>query len=72
MSNATMGPIAGNRCADDPAKPCDPILPSRVVRRYMPDKATGWDALKKDQVYSIEIEQGMIGENILEGKVLGK
>ncbi len=38
----------------------------------MPDKTTGWDALKNGQIYSIEIEQAVIGDNILEGKVLGR
>lgn len=58
-------------CSGEISAPCDPLLPSRVIRRYMPDPKTGWDPIKIGDVYSIEIEQGMIGKNILEGKVLG-
>lgn len=72
VSATTMRPIPGNRCAPDQTAACDPILPSRVVRRYMPDAETGWSAFRRDQVYSIEIEQGMIGSNILEGAFLGR
>jgi hypothetical protein len=38
----------------------------------MPPSGTGWDGFKAPQVYSIEIEQGMIGSNILEGHFLGR
>lgn len=58
-------------CTGEIAAPCDPLLPSRVIRRYMPDPKTGWDSIRTGDVYSIEIEQGMVGKNILEGKVLG-
>lgn len=71
VSATDMRPI-GAGCAADQTTPCDPILPSRVVRRYMPDREAGWSAFRRDQVYSIEIEQGMIGRNILEGAFLGR
>lgn len=58
-------------CPSGVTEKCDPILPARVVRRYMPDPETGWRAFRDQQIYSIEIEQGVIGSNILEGKVLG-
>lgn len=58
-------------CSSDASVNCDPIMPARVVRRYMPDPETGWRGFRDQQVYSIEIEQGVIGSNILEGKILG-
>lgn len=72
LTDGTMKILPGNRCTEETTAQCDPMLPARVVRRYMPDNTKGWEAIRKDQVYSIEIEQGMIGDNILEGKFLGK
>jgi len=37
----------------------------------MPPADGGWDAFKTHDVYSMEIEQGMIGSNILEGQLFG-
>ncbi|WP_148276593.1 hypothetical protein [Sphingobium sp. SYK-6] len=72
LSTKSMAADATNNCSGAMTTLCDPILPSRVVRRYMPDPKTGWDAFQSNDVYSIEIEQGMIGSNILEGKILGR
>lgn len=71
ITGRDMTEINGNRCAGAIKEGCDPLLPSRILRRYMPDGEKGWDAFKAGQIYSIEVEQGMIGQNILEGKVLG-
>ena len=71
VTQRDMSALEGNRCTETLSKSCDPLLPSRVLRRYMPDPAKGWDAFKNSQIYSIEIEQGLIGSNILEGRVLG-
>jgi hypothetical protein len=70
--NRDLTAIGGtNYCASEVSAKCDPVLPARVVRRYMPNPETGWRAFRDEQIYSIEIEQGVIGSNILEGKVLG-
>lgn len=71
LTHRNLDTLEGNNCADVIKTPCDPLLPSRVVRRYMADPLKGWDAFKPGQIYSIDIEQGVIGSNILEGEVLG-
>lgn len=70
-TNRNLEPLPGNRCSKKLVEACDPILPSRVVRRYMPETSTGWSGFEANQVYSIEIEQGFVGSNILEGQVFG-
>lgn len=71
LTEKDLNALPGNKCSTDIKVGCDPILPSRVLRRYMPP-AEGWAAFENEQVYSIAIEQGIIGSNILEGKILGQ
>ncbi len=67
---ATEQNMKGSPCSGNASEECGPTRLSRVQRRY--DPGTDFTAFTSQDVYSIEIEQGMIGNNILEGHILGR
>lgn len=52
-------------------KKCDVLSPARLVRRYQPLPTGNTEPFEGADVYSVELEQGAVGENILEGLILG-
>lgn len=58
-------------CEPQSGKKCEPSLAS-LDRRYEPSAAESEAPFQANDVYSIEIEQAMIGTNIMEGHILGR
>lgn len=54
------------------ARDCETIRPARVDRRYEPDPNTQAQRFATSDVYSISIDQIQIGNDLLEGIVLGR
>lgn len=48
------------------------LNPAKLVRRYQPGGPDSEAPFAVDDVYSIEIDQGMMGKQLLEGKFFGK
>lgn len=57
---------------DSPLKSCDPLLPVPLVRRFQTDVSGDSTAFKKDDYYSIDVQQGVMGTRLLEGSILGR
>jgi hypothetical protein len=51
---------------------CAPLNPADLIRRYQPGTSSYNSPFSSSDIYSIEIEQGVIGDNLLEGVVLGR
>jgi len=49
----------------------DPIQPARLMRRYMPSNDQNMRPFARNEIFSIEIEQGVIGSLLLEGVFFG-
>src|SRR5687768_7493325 len=70
VADAPRQSASASLCSVEASATCDPHRLSRVQRRY--DPGTDFAPFTSPDVYSIEIEQGVIGNNILEGSILGR
>ena len=50
----------------------EPLLPAPIFRKYKPADTEEGKAFEEGEVYSVDLEQVVIGDNILEGQILGQ
>ncbi len=63
---------ASPSCAAGIDTHCDPIQPARVVRRYLPSDNASVTPFETGDVFSVSIEQGVVGNQLLEGMIFGR
>lgn len=64
-------PIVQKNCSSENMV-CDPLAPADLKRRYLSSPLPELAPFQSGDVYSIELEQMVIGERLLEGMVFGK